>query len=366
MKHIIEIMAASFIISFIILSSGCNQSLETDLQTDTSEINNTIINYEIFNGLPKSGSTLNTVNCKDFRPSLLCYEDGNTFFMWNGAVYRYNGEVTERLFERNAYNLCYNKGKLYFIENNSYKVGGNDLVHIEGILYSYDLKNKVFNALTDYPVSMPIVSGDEIFYTDYAAADDPIPPTGICRICENGTSERLYDGLKYIEYGEYRLKYNWSNDEKVFFSQNDKALLLENIHPYWDCINGDYYYYLSQTDGTLNRLSMLTGEVTTLKPYESHNGDPHFEDEEKFVCLDYTVLNNEIYFIDDCSALRKYDEKEDNCIQIECEYAFKYIYADDKNIYGVGCKREEESLEHTFYFIKLILNGNTAKGEILA
>ncbi|HBH95653.1 MAG TPA: hypothetical protein DDX91_07855 [Ruminococcaceae bacterium] len=363
MKHIIEILAAA---SLFLLSSGCSQASETDLPAETSEINNAAIYYEIFSGLPKSEIKLSTVNCKDFRPSLLCYGDGNTFFMWNGAVYRYNGEVAERLFERNAYNLCYNSGKLYFIENDSYKIGGNDLVHIEGILYSYELEEKVFNALTDYPVSMPIVSGDEIFYTDYAAADDPIPPTGVCRIDENGTSERLYDGVKYTAYGEYRLKYDWSGDEKVFFAKNNKALLLENIHPYWDCIDGDYYYYRSQTDGTLNRLSLLTGEAAALKPYESYHDDSHFEDEEKFICLDYTVLNDEIYFIDDCSSLRKYDEKSDNCIQIDCEYAFRYIYADDKNIYGVGCEREEESLEHTFYFIKLTLNKNIAKGEILA
>ncbi len=36
----------------------------------------------------------------------------------------------------------------------------------------------------------------------------------------------------------------------------------------------------------------------------------------------------------------------DDCIQINCEYAFRYLYADDKNIYGVGCEREEESIEH--------------------
>ena len=364
MKCIIKVIT---VVSLILLSTSCNMASETDLSTNTSEKTNVEINYEVFKGLPKSESTLNTVNCKDFRPSLLCYGDGYTFFSWNGVVYRHSSsEITEPLFERNAYNLSYDDGKLYFIENDSYKVGGNDFVHIEGILYRYDIDKDVFEALTDYPVSMPIFNNGEIFYTDYANADDPVPPTGVCSIDKNGTSKRLYDGVKYIEYGEYRLKYDWSNEEKVFFSHDDKDLLLENVHPYWDCINGDYYYYRSYTDGTLNRLSMLTGEVTTLKTYDSLYTDSLFEDEEKFICMDYTVFNNEIYFIDDRSALRKFDEKSDDCIQIDCDYSFRYIFADDKKIYGVGCLREEESIEHTFYFIELTLSEKTAKCKILA
>lgn len=395
MKRISEILSAA---SIILLMTGCDQAPKIDLPGETSETNSTSsassaqseeqgedqsesqnerpvcpenisvpVEYEPFNGLPKAEKALGDVNCKDFRPSLLCYGDGNTFFMWNGTVYKHNGETTEPLFERNAYNLNYNDGMLYFIENDSYDLSGINQVHIEGILYRYDLNKNEFEALTESPVSLPVVSSGETFYIDYAAAGASELPTGIFRLNENGTSERLYDGMKYIAYGEYRLKYDWSGEEKVYFSNDETALLLENIHPYWDCVDGDYYYYCSTIDNSLNRISVLTGEITTLPSYEPYYTDPLFDDNEnKFLCGDYTVLNDEIYFIDDYSALRKYDEGSDDCIQINCKYAFRYLYADDKNIYGVGCEREEESIEHTYHFIKLMLSGSTAEGEILA
>ncbi len=364
MKYIVKKVIAAA--SIILLMTSCNMTLEENSSTDDSQKNNTEINYEIFKGLPKSENILNTVNCKDFRPSLLCYGDGNTFFMWNGTVYRHDGEITEQLFERNAYNLSYDDGKLYFIENVGYNVGGKNYVHIEGILYCYDFNKEVFEALTDYPVSMPIVNNGKIFFTDYATADNPNPPTGICRLNGNGTFERLYDGMNYIEYSGYSLKYDWTKEEKLYFSNKDKNLLLKDVHPYWACLVDDYYYYCSQIDGTLNRLSLITGEIKTLKPYESHYTDLSSENEEEFICLDYTVLNKNIYFIDDCSTLRKYDEKSDDYIQIDCEYAFRYLYADNKSIYGVGFERDEESINHTYHFIKLTIEGDIAECEILA
>lgn len=324
------------------------------------------IDYKPFRGIEKDETPINTVNCKQFRPSLFCYGDGNTFFSWNGKVYKHDGETTETLFGEDVCNLNYSDGVLYFIENDSFNVNGNNFVHIEGALCSYDLEEELYEIMTEFSVSQPVVNNGEIFYTDYASADDP-EPTGIYRLNKNGTSERLYDGVSYIAYGEYLLKYDWSDEERVCFSRDDEALLLENVHPYWDCIVGDYYYYRSQEDNSLNRLSMLTGEITTLKPYELLYPDPLFDDEgNAFVCQDYTVLNDEIYFIDDYSALRKYIEATDSYIQINCAYAFRYIYADEENIYGVGCEREEESMTHTYHFIKLTLNGNAAEGEILA
>lgn len=323
----------------------------------TSEKNNVQIDFEIFKGMPKSEKPLNTVNCKDFRPSLLCYGGGNTFFMWNGTVYKHNGETTEALFEKNAYDLNYYDGMLYFIENDRYNLNGNDLVNIPGILYRYDLNKDETEALTDYSISLPVVSNGEIFYTHYATANAPEPPTGIYSISENGTSEKFYSGLKYIEYGEYHLKHDWSGEEKVYFSRGDKALLLENVHPYWDCIVGDYYYYRSETDKSLNRLSVLTGELTTLEPKNEEKG---------FFCMDYTVLNDVIYLIGDQSELLRYNFETGDYTEIDYKHAFRYIYADEKNIYGVACEREEESINHTYHFIKLTLNGDTAEGEILA
>lgn len=324
------------------------------------------IDYETFRGVEKDETPINTVNCKEFRPSLFCYGGGNTFFSWDGKVYKHDGETTEVLFGGDVYNLNYSDGVLYFIENDSYNVNDNNFVHIEGALCSYDLDEELYEIMTEFPVSQPVVNNGEIFYTDYASAGDP-EPTGIYCLNKDGTSERLYDNMSYIEYGGYLLKSDWSDEERVYFSRDDEALLLENVHPYWDCIVGDYYYYRSNTDRTLNRLSMLTGEIITLKPYELLYPDPLFDDEESaFVCQDYTVLNDEIYLIDDYSALRRYNEATDSYTQINCEYAFRYIYADEENLYGVGCEREEESMTHTYYFVKLTLDGDTAEGEILA
>lgn len=308
--------------------------------------------YKAFKGLPKAEAPLNTVNNKDYRPSLLCFGGGNTFFMWNGTVYRHNGRTTEALFEKNAYSLNYYDETLYFIENDRYDINGMDLVHIEGILYSFDLNGGELKALTEQPVSLPVVCGGEIFCTDYALAGDP-EPTGICRVSENGVPERLYDGIKYIGYGDHLLKYDWSDGEKVFFSRGDTRLLLENVHPYWDCIVGDSYYYRSTADNSLNCLSVLTGELTTLGAED--NG---------FTCLDYTVLNDEIYIIDAQSALCRYDRTNGGYTRLALGYSFRYLYADDKNVYGVARKREEETAAHSYHFIKISPDGSEV--EILA
>lgn len=359
-----------------LLLAGCANSAssdqtenETDLPAPLPSMDNPIEHEddsETFRGVEKDEDPISTVNCKEFRPSLFCCGGGNAFFSWNGKVYKHDGKTTEVLFGGDAYNLNYSGGLLYFIENDSYNVNGNDLVHIDGPLCSYDLDEETYEIMTEISVSQPVVNNGEIFYTGYAAAGDS-EPTGIYRLNKDGTSERLYDGMSYIKYGEYLLKYDWSDEERVYFSRDGEELLLENVHPYWDCIVGDYYYYRSQEDHSLNRLSMLTGETVTLKPYKLLYDDPLFDDEENgFVCFDYTVLNDEIYFIDDYSALRKYNEATGSYTQINCEYAFRYIYADEENLYGVGCVREEESMEHTYHFIKLTLDGNTAEGEILA
>ena len=128
MKYVVKILA---VVSMALLLAGCNRAPESGVSsaisenssvgntssTDSSvsppssshtethtesipEKNNVQIDYEMFNGLPKSENPLNTVNRKDFRPSLLCYGDGNTFFMWDGTVYEHNGETTKALFEK--------------------------------------------------------------------------------------------------------------------------------------------------------------------------------------------------------------------------------------------------------------------------
>ncbi len=121
MKQIIKILA---VVSMALLLAGCNRAPESGVSSEISE-NDSVgstsstdssvsppssthtethtesipekLDYEIFNGLPKSETPLNTVNCKDFRPSLLCYGGENTFFMWDGKVYKHNGDTTEAL-----------------------------------------------------------------------------------------------------------------------------------------------------------------------------------------------------------------------------------------------------------------------------
>ncbi len=348
-------------------------------ESGASSMNTADIAFETFKGLPKSDDTINTVNSKEFRPSLLCYGDGNTFFMWDGTVYKHDGKTTEPLFEKYAYDLNYSDGRLYFIEDDSYDLMGRDIVNTEGLLYYYDLETKELKAVTDYPVIRPVVDNGNIYYIHYATTDNPDPPTGIYRVDENGDPEMLYKGLSYIRYGDYNLMHDWSDGEKVFFSNGDKNLLLENIHPYADCIDGEYYYFRSESDRMLNRLSLLTGEIMPLVP-NTKSGDMY-----KFFCVDYTVLNDKIYFIGSKSELMTYNEDTKDYTQINCEYvydtgyyedvgdyitfkdeySFRYIYSDGKNIYGAVAMYEKDLTLPTYHFAKLTVNGNSAECEIL-
>ncbi len=361
-------------------------SSAADSSNDASGASNTNtadIDFEPFKCLPKSDDTINTINSKEFRPSLLCYGDGNTFFMWDGTVYKHDGKTTEPLFEKYAYDLNYSDGRLYFIEDDSYDLMGRDIVNTEGLLYYYDLETKELKAVTDYPVIRPVVDNGNIYYLHYSTADNPDPPTGIYRVDENGDSEMLYRGISYIRYGDYHLIHDWSDGERVYFSDGDKNLLLENINPYADCIDGEYYYFRSESDRMLNRLSLSTGEIMSLVPNKEYEG----------YCLDYTVLNDKIYFIGSKSKLMTYNEDTKDFTKINCEYvydiieyeetgegtgeetseeiilkdeySFRYIYSDGKNIYGVAAMHEKELLHPTLHFIKLTINGDSAECEIL-
>ena len=395
MKHTIILFTAISIA--LLLSSGCTSSNDTDLPSpettistaetasntekatdnaaeDTSgtleaasntaeatssrEESAAALGLEVFKGLPKAENTMNTINSKPYRPSLLCYGGGNTFFMWNGTVYKHNDDTTEPLFEKNAYNLNYNDGKLYFIENDDFDVNSRDHVIIEGFLYRYDLETGELKQLTDYHIAQLIVTDEGIFYTDYATPDDPEPLSGIYRIDEKtGQSERYCDSMYYVEYSGYRLKYtkdSKGNTVSVFFKDNEEYFS-KDFEASWVCINGDYCYFRKNSDDFLNRVSMLTGEVTSLKPYESIS--EYVTDKSSTVCADYTVLNDVIYFLDDMFFLRRYDEETDSCIPIECERSLKYIYSDEKNIYGADFQNN---------FVKITLNGDKAEMEILA
>ena len=83
--------------------------------------------------------------------------------------------------------------------------------------------------------------------------------------------------------------------------------------------------------------------------------------------MDYTVLKDEIYFIDNCSSIRRYNEKTDDYTEIKCNYNFRYLYSDNRDIYAVGWDAAVQSYPDPplLQFIKLTINGDSAEAEIL-
>lgn len=324
--------------------------------------------YKLFNGLEKDKTPINTVNYKEFMPQIFCYNDNEVFFMWDGTVYRHSDGKTEALFEKNAYSLNYYDRKLYFVENNDYNIYNGDYVDIPGLLYCYELANGTIKQITDYTISMFVVTDEGIFYTDLRGVGDTLP-CGICQIDEaTGTSERLYDGYNYIEYGGYKLKFDWSKEAKAIFFKGEDEYLLEDVHPYWETVSGDYFYYRSSVDDSLNKLSLLTGDIITLKPYESDRTEIFYEEDNTFICMDYTVLSDEIYFLDNYFSILRYNESSDDYTRLESDYQFVYLYSDDKNIYAVGWDTTIATYPNppVYHFLKLTINGDSIETEVLA
>ena len=239
------------------------------------------------------------------------------------------------MFEANAFDLIYRSGSLYYIVNDSYKLTRGDLVNISGIPYKYEISSGIITQLCDTPILKMVVSEDGIFWTDYADETDDTNFTGICRLNEEtGQSERLYNGFSYIEYNGLQLKIETAGDglEYMFFDENGEYLL-DNVNPSADCIDGSNYYYVSMTDGTLNRISMLTGENTAHVRY-SDDMLPE-NSEKKFSYSDYTVLNDEIYFSNSALKLCRYDASAQTINEYSGDDGFMYLYSDGKNIYTV-------------------------------
>ena len=325
--------------------------------------------YLLFKGLPKDEYPINTVNYKEFKPQIFCCEGNSVFFAWNGTVYIHDNEGTKPLFEKSAYCLNCKNGKLFFVENNDYDIYSRDEVGAPGLIYCYDIASETEKQITDFSVPQFVVTDEGIFYSDFQEYGSSAV-TGICYFDEStGRSERLYDGINYIEYSEYRLKYDWTDDAKVFFFNDSEEYLLEGVLPYWGTVSGDYFYYRSGIDNSLNKMSLLNGNIVTLKPYKFElNGVLTENADKQFSCADYTVLNDEIYFIDNTGSLRRYNESTDDYTIIECGYQFIYLYSDNKNIYAVGWDAAIPTYPNPpiYHFIKLALNGDSAYGEILA
>lgn len=356
----------SCVILLCILSLvGCNNDTNSETEnnqtshSDYSVQNDVNKKSVLFKGTQTDSNALCTVNSKEFKPSLFCSSIDGMFFSWDGAVYSYDGAEEKKLFEANAFDLNYLNGSLYYIANNSYELTGGDLVSISGIPYKYELSSGIITQLCDTPISKMVVSEDGIFWTDYAYETDDTDLTGICRLNEEtGQSERLYNGFSYIEYNGLQLKFETADGglQYMFFDENGEYLL-DNVNPSSDCIDGSNYYYVSMTDGTLNCISMLTGENTATVRY-SDDMLPE-NSEKKFSYSDYTVLNDEIYFSDSTLKLCRYDASAQTINEYTGDDGFMYLYSDGENIYTVY-KLYNGAIPE-LHFGKVIIDGSHVK-----
>lgn len=369
------------------VSSGCeanddsrkgdiSESREISVAGDISEsveekmVETTVIaenikkpDYKPFNGFEQDENPLNTVNSKEFKPSVFCYNGDNVYFSWKGCVYEYiaKTETLNALFEANAYDLNYYDGYLYYIINDLYNVTSNDRVHISGNIYRYCLSTQTSEIIYDLPVSKLVVYNGDMYFTDYAMVGDELP-TGIFKVdSENNSATRLYNGWSYIEYNGFTLRFNVEEDgTKYYFSDGNEKYLLENIETSGDCIVNNDYYYISVSDGSLNRLSMLNGEKTASLCY---SGDelPN-EIKKRFSLSDYTVFNGEIYVAGSDMKLYRYDEITEEMTPYESDCAFMYLFTDEKDIYAIVRNGSADK----YYFAKVVFEESVAKLNILA
>lgn len=366
-----KILRSCAILLCALTLAGCyaNKNSESDSSmastSEHSAENESKSESVLFKGTEKDPNAISTVNYKQCKPMLFCSGGEEVYFSFDGAVYSYDGVKENKLFEGNAYCLNYFNGSIYYIINNSYVLSRRDLVTISGIPYKYEISSGKITQLSDTPVANMVVLDDGIYWTHCVYADDPdaTAPTGICRLDEEtGQSERLYNGFSYIEYNGLRLTFEVTNDglQYMFFDDSGEYLL-DGVNPWTDCISGDNYYYISMKDGTLNRISMLTGEKTACVRYSD---DMLPENSEKlFSYSDYTVLNDEIIFSDSSLTLCHYDSSTQTINEYSGDNGFLYLYTDGEYIYSVV--RSNNETDQELHFAKVILDGNKATVDII-
>lgn len=378
---------AIFVLIATVLLCGC--SGENPIHQDSVEITNESeaansdsqnsnendIIYDItldiweFTGTEKDSTPISTVNSKEFTSAVFCFNDNTVYFSWEGTVYSYD-EISNEfqpIFEANAYNLNYWDNCLYYIDDEKYEVN-LDKIHAAGPLFRYSLSDNTLTQLCENDISLPVVTEDGIFYTKYAYVGDA-EPIGIYRLDEaDGTSGRLYNGMSYIEYSGLHLSYipaqNENESIKYCFNKENEAFLLKDVVLSADCIVGDNFYFRSDTDGTLNRMSMLTGEITAslfyddefLKKYNLL--DEFKQSERKFSFSDYTVLNNEIWFAG--FGLNRYNETENTFETYETGFYITALYSSNNSLYGIISDDGT-----TFLFAKLTPSETSVEREIL-
>lgn len=335
-------------------------------------------NFDVFTGTDKDTTPLDTINNKEFTPSVFCYNNDTVYFSWKGSVYSYSETYSalEKLFEANAYSLNYYNGKIYYIENDEYTIS-RDMTVVDGPLFCYDLNDRSETKICDKNISMPVICDNGIFYVKYSVYGDPLP-TGIYKLDEeSGLDERICNGFTYIEYNGLIYSYipgDGENDKiRFYFLNDDTALMPDNIRSGKESLQGDDLYYISRDDGSLNRLSLLTGENTVqitynddfFKSYYPDMADEYIEQyasaEKKLSLSDYTVFKGEIWFYG--IGLNRYDESEDRIISYSANYLVHSLYSSNNAMYAVI----SESLngKDVFHFAKINIIGNTAEVDII-
>lgn len=304
-----------------------------------------------FGGFEKDDSPICTLNNKNSNPNVFCYGGGKIYFYLNGYVYEYDPSENKavKLFEGIAYDLNYRDGMLYYVVDPEYKFNSRDVASPSGELFRYNLATKEPKQLTDFDVQQLVVTDDGIYfvYVDYIRDDGKTGYVHMFTINEEtGECERLYTNFSYIEYGGYRLKLFVSKDATeddpspfVFEKDGVQYAMPKGFNPNRDCICGDNYYFVANDGHALNRMDMLTGEITA-EVYDEVDADGT----KRLVCVDYTVLDGEMYYLDGSGMLWRYDEESGEAKSYSFELPvnggletvyMRYIYSDGGSIYAV-------------------------------
>lgn len=335
-------------------------------------------NAEVFGGTEKDDSPLCTLNNKERRPNLFCYGGGKAYLSLYNKVYEYDPETNAAvpMFTAPAYDLNYKDGYLYYVLDTDYDLDSRNISSPEGPLFRCNIATGETKQLTAYDVGHLVVSDDGIYfmYTDYVDVEG-LNGSGYIHMCrfdeETGECERIgVNNFSYIEYNGFTLGLYYESDENnhyAFEKDGKQYILPGNSRPNWDSICGDYYYFVAEIGHSLNRLNMLTGEIDlTIFDEIDYDGT------KRLVCQDYTVFNNEIYYIDRETTLCRYDEETGSPVQycsvaadgVDRTLAPRYLYTGGDSIYVlVGNTAGHGGYDGQCEFLRLTYNGTNMKVE---
>lgn len=336
MKKIIILMAA------LILCSCSNENSSENV-SDTS-VGETSENTEeqVFTGIPEEDIEYNfspQVNKKDFSLQLFCYDDNGNIYFSNPAdghkLYVYDGTESRKLTDIRAVCLNYYDGKIYFISPPPQRDLGIYDMSPEGYPYKYDLESGETVQLDDSVMSDMTVIDGEIYAMNYDSAcffykyDENDPD------CRN---KKVFNSFVIKKCKDHFLTFETvseNNEDKIHFylqNENDKQLLLADDIPH-DCFFAfGKFYYFSQNTHELKIIDLENGEISS----------PGF-------ARDFMVLDGELYILkSDMYLYKAGDENKLNELN-----QFKYIYSDNKNLYGVTMQYNSFSRRNDYVFAKI-------------